>query len=661
MSTSSPNLNRKRGPESPLGLTAAKPTRKRIRACQDENLQCTYDGVAHPSARLTLAKAVKRIAQLEERLRLYEGASANDGDGASLLYNTEILVTANKPDDDMVRALRGINHLRSAPRQPEFYGGSSVDVMIEEVQTSDSDAHDPQDPAGGPTDIYSPENRAHLWLGRGSALTFGKASGALLPPELVANEYIHRYFQTAHRIFPILNRKLLVGSARDYWNGLPTEGQGYEHWTAVMYMVIALGHQYSLIDPDEEVRKRALTSPQHGEACFQLAKSTLSDVPFSGGDISAVNSLLLIFLWLSNEHRLHEAYTVLGVASRIGYGIGLHRDLKVDPKQTEQIPHIVGWCSSFWCLFTYEREMVAFLGRPCAVEAGEVDIKAFNLETSPVDLQYVERMRQFTYVTWDAYNYVYSLSFKHASVTERGQALRKADRAFEVWFDGWFPDCTWAREPHGLVARLRFLHMRLLLYRIFLNMLVQKSRRKDSISGELQGLATTCIHIAADIVTLVVKSIHVGVQTSGTLQAALFHSMAYLWNALVTLLLYASSHSAQQRLGSKLSKPIDIIKEIQDAVEVFDSYSEAVSFAGTASQKIRALLEKIKPNEGRTSTMANAQASAPTFTSPSSLLDWTGGPELDFPDFDASFNDFQNFFSFDLDTPALQGFHSEDG
>jgi hypothetical protein len=614
---------------------------------------------------LTLAKAVRRIAHLEERLRLYEGSgSATDGDGTALLYSTEVLAAATKPDDDLVRALRGINQLRGAPRHPEFYGGSSVNVTIEAVQTSETDAEATENHDHGAesnaTDIYSPENRAQLWLGSGSAaLSFGKASGALLPPESVANEYVHRYFQTAHRIFPILNRKLLVSSCADYWNGLPTEGKGYEYWTAVMYMVIALGHQYSLIDPDDDVQARALASPQHGEACFQLAKSTLSDVPFTGGDISAVNSMLLAFLWLSNEHRLHEAYTVLGVASRIGYGIGLHRDLTFDPKQTEQTPHIIGWCSSFWCMFTYEREMVALLGRPCAVEPGEVDIKAFNLETSPVDLQYVERMRQFAYVTWDAYNHVYSLSFRHASVAERGNALRKADRAFESWFASWFHDCTWAKEPHGLVARLRFLHMRLLLYRVFLNLVVQKSRKKETISEELQDLAATCIHVAADIVTLTVKSVHVGVRTSGTLQGALFHAMAYLWNALVTLLLFASSRSAQQRLGPSLSKPINIIEEVRNAMAVFDCHKEAVAFARTAAQKIEALLAKIalqneKSDAAPGQSAATAATAIPPSTSPASLLDWPTGPGMDFPGFDASFDDFQTFFNVDLDTPLAE-------
>lgn len=561
---------------------------------------------------------------------------------------------ANKPDDDMARALRGINHLRNAPRHPEFYGGSSAHFLIDAVQAADPDIDENEHAEHVPPDIHSPENRAQLWLGTGSTLSFGKASGALLPPEPVANEYVHRYFQTAHRIFPILNRKLLVDSCADYWKGLPTEGKGYEYWTAVMFMVIALGHQYSLVDPDEEVRQKAMAAPQHGEACFQLARSTLSDVPFMGGDISAVNSMLLAFLWLSNEHRLHEAYTVLGVALRVGYGIGLHRDLKFDPTQTAQTPHIIGWCTSFWCMFTYEREMVAVLGRPCAVEAAEVDVKAFNLETCSVELQYVERMRQFAYVTWDAYTHVYSLSFKYATVAERGHALRKADAAFDRWFNSWFHDCSWAKEPHGLVARLRFLHTRLLLYRVFLNLLVQKSRRKESVTEDVQDLAATCIHIAAEIATLTVQSVHVGVRTSGTLQGAIFHAMSYLWNALVTLLLYASSRSAQRLVGPRLTKPIKIVQEIKKAMEVFEYHQEAVAFARTALQKGMALLEKIEQVETRSPTRISGQYAGPSSNSPVSPLDWSAGPSWEFPDFDAPFDDFQTLFNVDLELPLLE-------
>ncbi len=57
-------------------------------------------------------------------------------------------------------------------------------------------------------------------------------------------------------------------------------------------MVLAHGHQCSTVDPDDGIRNEALAS-SHGDMCFNLAKSTFADAPFSGGDTSAVNSMLL--------------------------------------------------------------------------------------------------------------------------------------------------------------------------------------------------------------------------------------------------------------------------------------------------------------------------------------------------------------------------------
>ena len=105
--------------------------------------------------------------------------------------------------------------------------------------------------------------------------------------------YVNKYFQTAHQIFPILGRKHFDANIREFWDGRPTEGKGYEVWTAVFYMTIALGHQYCLIDLDEKVRQLALSSPDDGEKCFQLMKLSCRDVLFEGGDISVVNCLLL--------------------------------------------------------------------------------------------------------------------------------------------------------------------------------------------------------------------------------------------------------------------------------------------------------------------------------------------------------------------------------
>jgi hypothetical protein len=106
---------------------------------------------------------------------------------------------------------------------------------------------------------------------------------------------------------------------------------------------------------------------------------------------------------------------------------------------------------------TSDRELATLSGRPCGIQPREVDVRPFPLDTSPVDLQYIERMRQFSYLAWDAYEQVYSLAWKHSGSDERAHALRSADEALTSWHDSWNRDSGWSKEPHGLIIRLRKL------------------------------------------------------------------------------------------------------------------------------------------------------------------------------------------------------------
>jgi hypothetical protein len=193
----------------------------------------------------------------------------------------------------MAQLLRGVNYLTIGTRNPEFYGGSSPNAIINAVE-----AEEEVEEQQSTSRVEWPLNRANLWLDNTANLRFAQVTGASLPPRSTADEYVNRYFQTAHRLYPILNRVTFMERYRNFWEGLPTEGKGYELWAAVLYMVLAHGHQCSTVDPDDRVREDALGSP-HGEICFNLAKSTFADVPFSGGDMSAVNSM---FLAVSSRH-----------------------------------------------------------------------------------------------------------------------------------------------------------------------------------------------------------------------------------------------------------------------------------------------------------------------------------------------------------------------
>lgn len=101
------------------------------------------------------------------------------------------------------------------------------------------------------------------------------------------------------------------------------------------------------------------------------------------------------------------------------------------------------------------RELAAVSGRPCAIQPREVDAKRFDLATSPVDLQYIECMRQFSSLAWEAYEQVYSLSLRHTSVAERAESIKSSDDGLISWYQAWYNECDWSKEPHGLIIRLR--------------------------------------------------------------------------------------------------------------------------------------------------------------------------------------------------------------
>lgn len=528
------------------------------------------------SERLTLARAVKRIAHLEERLSAYEGRTTSEaGRSPQLPSRPDRRIRNIDEEADMEQLLRGINHLNVTTRNPEFYGGSCPDAIVNTIETSEVF----QPPAEA-----EPEDRSEAWRLCGSLnLWTAKAPVGVLPPRLCTDQYVHTYFQTAHRLYPILNEQTFMERYVNFWAGKPTEGKGYELWTAVMYMVFAIGHQCSTAHLDSTTKQNPETS-QHGAACFALAKTTFADVPFSGGDLSAVNSMFLAFVWLYNQQKLHEAYAMLGAATRAGYSIGLHREL-LDPSFSSA--EVQGWTATWWNLFIYETELASVLGRPCSIQPREVDVQQFPLDTSPVHLQYVERMRQFMRLTWDAYEAVYSLTFKNTTVTEREAALARSDRTICMWYDSWYPHCLWAREPHGLIFHTRYFNIRILLYRAFLKLLVQKGRRQEDINNDVLKPASKCVDLAR---TLVQITTSIDFERSGTLQAALFHANTYLWNATISLLLYITDKHAPGRLPRDRA---DIIAHVNLAIRFFSAHQDRIPFARVAEQKSKGLLAKV--------------------------------------------------------------------
>ena len=521
-------------------------------------------------------------------------------------------------DDDMSQLLRGVNHLNMNANVPEFYGGSSAHAIVESVEADeedeDEDEEDLQQVSSGPK-FHAPE----LWKAQNlDQLTRTKVKFSQLPPKELADRYNTRFIQGFHLIIPLIDVESYLARYEDFWEGKPTEGKGYQLWTAVMFMVIALGHQACTVDSDPVIREQAL-SDRVGDTCFELAKLSFANVPFAGGDLSAVNSMLFAFLWLYNQQRLHEAYAMLGSVFRVGYAIGIHREIVIAKATSGEIN---GWMSSWWSIVRYEIELSCLMGRPFGIQLREVDLPQFPTNAGSTHLQYLEYMRQFSYLGLDAYESVYSLANRRSTVVERAAALSKSDRLLTGWFERFKSEVLWADEPHGMFVRLSYLNMRILLYRVFLTLVVQQCKKGSELKDSVSAPAARCVDLAMSAVKLI-TTLPVG--ANAILQAAYHQIIGYLWNATVTLLLYGTDRTAPEKLSEKTASRRDIAEMLEQAVDIFTAHQQAMPFLETAAKTTTRLLRKVRFDGRRRSSANQSESTVTDFSTPDEIQGFFSG------------------------------------
>lgn len=130
--------------------------------------------------------------------------------------------------------------------------------------------------------------------------------------------------------------------------------------------------------------------------------------------------------------------------------------------------------------------------------------------------------------------------------------------------------------------------MRLLLHRGFLKLVTLNNGQGLQEAGIP---ATRCIQLAFELIEVITQTMSTG--SSGTLQAALFSALGYLWNATITLFLYMSSDRAQRHLNLGHEHSQKASNLVESACQFFIQYQTIVPFAEAAASKSRRFLEKM--------------------------------------------------------------------
>ncbi|PMD46717.1 hypothetical protein L207DRAFT_561994 [Hyaloscypha variabilis F] len=551
-------------------------------SCSSNELDCSYMPEDR-STKMTLGTAVEYIAKLEERLRAFESSEKRGTDSyyhshkanhANLQRQLENTFSGGR--HDMGPLLRGCSQFNSATLHPEFYGPSASDAVMDRIETSRMTGtrisvraaeHEISEYTSG----ESPEAQI-------SQVRAARAAPQPLAPKADVDRYVQRYFTTTHRLYPILEERDFWIRYSQFWIEHNAGQESHDLWPALLNMILALGHQLAATDLNYAVGQH--DNPNyHGVLYFNSAKSSFVDTFFLGGDILAVQCMFLGFVWLYNEQRLHEAYLMLGASARTGYGIGLHREAtNWNTSNHQSSSRTAIW----WCIFINETQMAALLGRPCAIQLDEVDIPTFPLDVPAVEFRYVERMRQFSRLTWEWYYETYSLVYKGSSAIEREKVSVASDSALSNWQMAW--NHSRSDSSHELIVKMYMYFIRVLLSRPFLALILQGTKKDQQAEDTGKESAARCIDVSIKLVELVTT---IDFDSDGTLHAALFQATHFLWNGVLSLLWYVSESSEKRQLDHDRNL---VEGHIRVAIKFFDKYQQCLPMARIAAENASRLL-----------------------------------------------------------------------
>ncbi|KAF1852037.1 C6 transcription factor-like protein [Cucurbitaria berberidis CBS 394.84] len=184
-----------------------------------------------------------------------------------------------------------------------------------------------------------------------------------LPPPDTAERLLQCYMLKVHSSFPILPRKVFEDQFRKYFTALRNGNAPRlsPSWQAILNMVFAIGAKFShLIQANWQDDERDHLIYQTRARAFGLNQTTIT----THSDLPQIQSLgLLAFYWLS-VGQVSRAWTVIGIALRFAYSLGLHVRNE-DPSATAGKRETL--VRTWWSLYSLERTLSVITGRPSII------------------------------------------------------------------------------------------------------------------------------------------------------------------------------------------------------------------------------------------------------------------------------------------------------
>lgn len=295
--------------------------------------------------------------------------------------------------------------------------------------------------------------------------------------EIDLDEAINSYFSLYHISYPIVHEPSFRAQ---YAQVIPRPGG--TNWNALAYMVGALG----LFTTSQGPVTRDLD-------LFEAAKANISIDSLETGNLTLVQTLVLMSNYLQKRNKPNSGYNYLGLALHMAMGLGLHKEFhnwRIPPLAMEIRRRV------WWCLHVFAVGAMITFGRPLSWPTYGIEV-ALPLNVHDRDLTNVSTalppprnevttytavaaQARFHLATNDIYSMVISVNFPSAA-----ELLRLDDQRIEAWRVAWHNNRIEIPPKYTLshsIMDWRYRNFRIIMYRPFVIRNVLQLRTGNAMS-----------------------------------------------------------------------------------------------------------------------------------------------------------------------------------
>lgn len=168
---------------------------------------------------------------------------------------------------------------------------------------------------------------------------------------------IDSYFLFYNTSYPIVHEKSFRAKAANGWR----QTKNQSTWAIVYYMVLAIGHYVSITS----------STPRTPSPFYTAARSRMSISMLESASLETLQAFLLMGNYLQKRGSPNTGYNLIGIACRIAFGLGLHRE---PPNAVDNMLH-ERRRQLFWTVYCFDSGFNITTGRPPTVTEGFIDIR----------------------------------------------------------------------------------------------------------------------------------------------------------------------------------------------------------------------------------------------------------------------------------------------